>query len=240
LHTCDFEDSRERRGPRLSIGLMARDAADDMEERGSEGDGNGATLNMEGAEAGTPRVRDKEEKDDVIGEEGGGGGKEEEQGDGGPPVRAPGSFRALLNGIKAQQTPKTPRTSVGSESFISLDLDGDAGLSSKTAGMTTGKRGREDGGEGDGGGKRLSVPGDDFMSLDEIDNVGPGSLSAKKTAEPADSSSISQSSTPYNKKSPWARGRSYQISSGDRTVSLHHEICDFIEFIQPVCATRRH
>lgn len=218
---------------------MAGDAADDAEERVCGSDGNGASGVEEGADVGTPRVDEREKNSAGGGEEAGGGG---EEGGGGPPVRTPGSFRALLNGIKAQQTPKTPRTSVGSEAFISLDLEEDARSSSTptaTTTTTTGKRGREDGGEEDGGGKRLSVPGDDFMSLDEFDAAGPASSSsAKKGGASSGSTATSNNaaSTAYNKKSPWARGRSYQISSGDRTVSLHHEICDFIEFIQPVRA----
>jgi non-canonical poly(A) RNA polymerase PAPD5/7 len=36
-----------------------------------------------------------------------------------------------------------------------------------------------------------------------------------------------------DKRSPWARGRRYQSSHQDRTVDLHNEVLDFVEFIKP-------
>lgn len=169
---------------------------------------------------------------------------EEESGGGAgaatPGAPPPGSFRALLSGRKSDMKvlPQKKRTSTGAgDGFISLDFGDDE------SGAKPGV-GEEGAGEGQAGGKRRREDeaeikpvrnsfGEDFLSLEDLGE--PRSLKKKSTSDEVSSTSGGcewEIEENYNKKSPWARGRAYQNSCKDRCVSLHHEICDFVEFIQ--------
>jgi len=158
------------------------------------------------------------------------------------------SFRALLSQKKSdlraagatassKEGPAENAGDGGSMDFISLDsVDG---VASKTGVEKKRKR------EPDGGREAEDARGltGEFVSLDDLDTPAggidstPGSTSAKSVARDSMSAAkCSDGGAAYNRKSPWARGRQYQNSSKDLTVSLHHEICDFVEFIQPVRA----
>jgi non-canonical poly(A) RNA polymerase PAPD5/7 len=157
--------------------------------------------------------------------------------DGASPAPSAG-IRALLSSIK--QTKKTPDRQVSLDTeFISLDF----GSESKNKSTSADKRKRED---------DVATPDSsvvihnlDFISFNDIEK----SSSSKAGGEPKSAEShdkkkqkvetpnaAENDSEVYNKKSPWSKGRKYQHSGRDRTVSLHHEICDFVEFIQPVRA----
>lgn len=144
-------------------------------------------------------------------------------------VSVPGSgLRALLSGLKGPASDlKTParveRAATAGVDFLSFDTP-----SAKSDGVGAKRKRAEEDNQGLDGTL-------DFVSFGDPKN---GSKEGKKEGKFVESPAARAppDDSVYNKKSPWSRGRVYQISGRDRTVSLHHEIMDFVEFIQPVRA----
>lgn len=146
-----------------------------------------------------------------------------------PNIPAPGSgLRALLSGLKGPASDlKTParveRAATAGLDFLSFDTP-----SAKSDGVGAKRKRAEEDNQGLDGTLNFLSFGDPKKGSKEGKKEGKFVESPAARAPPDDSV--------YNKKSPWSRGRVYQISGRDRTVSLHHEIMDFVEFIQPVRA----
>ena len=76
--------------------------------------------------------------------------------------------------------------------------------------------------------------GNDFLSF--RDEAKPH---LKHKTKDLHESPVTPHSDDVDHRSPWARGRKYVSKSRDRTISLHEEILDFVDFISPTAAENK-
>ena len=89
--------------------------------------------------------------------------------------------------------------------------------------------------------KTVIEKSDDFLAFD-VEIQAPTKKQSKiepKSDEPSDSVVSPTVVTDIDHRSPWARGRKYVSNSRDRTLCLHEEILDFVDFISPTAAENK-